>query len=52
MKCDYCGKFVSYKDIEDGKVVSQMVTPDSYFTKEEYETICKSCVNQRREYEV
>jgi len=42
-RCDYCGRFISIKDLEEGKAHTYMITPDSYFTKEEYETICKNC---------
>ena len=43
IKCDYCGRFVSYKDLDEGKAYRIMVTPDSHFTKEDYETVCKKC---------
>jgi len=46
IKCDYCGKFISYKDLDEGKAYSIMTTPDSYLTKEEYETICSKCRNK------
>ena len=39
-KCDVCGRFISYADIESGKAVRQLVTPDSDFSVEEYETLC------------
>lgn len=42
-RCEYCGKFVSFKDIEEGKVVHKLLYPDSQFTKETYETYHKSC---------
>jgi hypothetical protein len=39
-RCDVCGKFISFDDIATGKAVRKMVTPDSEFTDEEYETLC------------
>lgn len=42
-RCDECGRFVSMKDIESGEAIRQMVTPDSEFTSEEYETVCRAC---------
>ena len=43
LTCDVCGQFVSYSDIESGKAVRTMITPDSEFTSEEYETLCRNC---------
>lgn len=40
-RCDDCGKFISYKDFDEGKAVRVLLTPDSEFTREEYETLCK-----------
>ena len=46
IKCDFCGCFISYKDLDEGKAISHMIIPDSYLTKEEYETICSKCRNK------
>ena len=46
IKCDFCGRFISIKDLEEGKATIRMVTPDSHFTKEEYENCCKKCKNK------
>jgi hypothetical protein len=43
IRCDFCGRYISYKDMEIGKAVFYMVTPDSHFTCEKFETICRSC---------
>ena len=43
IKCDFCGRFISIKDLDEGKAYIKMVTPDSHFTKEEYEICCKNC---------
>lgn len=40
MKCDYCGQFFSYKDVEKGKAIWRMVLPDSDLTVETWEGIC------------
>jgi hypothetical protein len=37
-RCDDCGQFVSMHTM-----IRDMVTPDSEFTKEEYETFCLPC---------
>jgi len=42
-RCDICGRFISIKDLDAGKAYSVMSTPDSHFTVEKFETICKKC---------
>ena len=42
-RCDFCGRFIAIKDLDEGTAYTCMITPDSHFTKEEYETVCKSC---------
>ena len=49
IRCDICGCFISYKDIDEGKAILQMITLDSHFSKEEYETICKKCRKSEEE---
>ena len=39
-KCDVCGKFISMEDFSTGKATRTMVTPDSEFSTEDYETLC------------
>jgi hypothetical protein len=41
MKCDVCGRFISLQDLERGLAIRRFVTPDSHFTPEEYETLCR-----------
>lgn len=40
MRCDQCGRFISYKDIESGKAIWRMILPDSEFSKETWEGLC------------
>lgn len=40
-KCDVCGRFISYRDIESGKARHRLITPDSHLTSEEWETTCR-----------
>lgn len=42
-KCVVCGRYVSYADLDSGAAKINMVTPDSYYTREEYETLCRKC---------
>lgn len=49
MKCSSCGKFVSYRSIEEGST-SQIYTPDSEYSVEELETICKECRDKDEEF--
>ena len=39
-KCDVCGKFISMENFYTGKATRTMVTPDSEFSTEDYETLC------------
>ncbi len=43
LRCDICGQFISNADIKQGRALRQMVTPDSQFTHEDYETLCEKC---------
>ncbi len=40
-RCDICGRFISLEDFDSGKANRRMVTPDTAFTCEDYETLCK-----------
>lgn len=42
IRCDVCGRFISIADLEKGFATRQLITPDSYFSREEYETLCIS----------
>lgn len=42
-RCSYCGKFISYKDIEEGIATYKMISPDSALSLEEFEGCCKKC---------
>ena len=39
-RCDICGQFISIKDFESGLAIRQLLTPDSDYSSEEYETLC------------
>ena len=43
-RCDCCGKFIPFKDFEDETAMREMVTPDTYFTSETYQTLCAKCL--------
>ena len=45
-RCDNCGKFIAYADFGNG-AARRLVTPDSEFSREEYETLCKKCSQAR-----
>lgn len=40
-RCDICGRFISFSDIENGLAVRELDTPDTHFTPEAYETLCR-----------
>ncbi len=41
MRCDECGRFVSYNDILHDKAERVLIEPDSHFGPELYRTLCK-----------
>jgi hypothetical protein len=43
IKCTWCGRFISYEDLRSGKATHFMVTPDSDYSCEEWESNCKKC---------
>ena len=40
-KCDVCGRFIPLADLADGGAIHIMVEPDSHFSTERYETLCR-----------
>lgn len=42
-RCDYCGRFISYKDIHEGLATFKMISCDSAYSSEAYEGCCKKC---------
>ena len=43
IKCDVCGRFVGYAELDSGEATHRMVTPDSDLSFETFETICRRC---------
>lgn len=48
-KCDVCGKFISYDDF-DKVATRRLLTPDSYFSREIYETLCREHSDYLRDF--
>jgi hypothetical protein len=48
MKCIYCGRFVSYADLNAERAFNKMVTPDSLFGPEEWECYHVACREKER----
>jgi len=42
-RCDVCGRFIALKEFEEGTAMRNLLTPDSYLTNEEWETIHFRC---------
>jgi acetyl-CoA carboxylase beta subunit len=40
-KCDVCGRIISYADIQSGKAIHNMKTPDSEVSFETWENLCR-----------
>jgi hypothetical protein len=47
--CDVCRKFISLKSLEAGRATHVLLTPDSEFTKETFESICEKCLRKDKE---
>ena len=43
IRCVKCGKYVSYRDIENCDAYRELATPDSDYSIEIYETFCAKC---------
>jgi hypothetical protein len=46
IKCDWCGRFISYSDLADGKAWNHMRTPDSPISSETFESKCERCIQK------
>lgn len=40
-RCDECGRFISYDDLASGHATHKIVLPESVYTNETWETLCK-----------
>lgn len=49
-KCDECGQFISISSFESGNASRKLTTPDSHFSKEEYETLCEKHKKENDEH--
>jgi hypothetical protein len=43
LKCDDCGRFIPYADLENGGATHVLIYPDSLYTCETWETVCSRC---------
>ena len=41
LRCDACGRFIPWQDLDDGTASRTLITPDSDYSKETYETLCR-----------
>lgn len=46
IKCDVCGKFIAVDDLIEQKASHYLLTPDSEFTTEDYESYHNSCLKK------
>lgn len=42
-RCDVCGKFISYADLDSGVATHSMVEPDSILSRESWKNLCRVC---------
>lgn len=50
IKCDICGKFIPYQDLESGKAIHIMLAPDSDVSSETWDSRCKDCYDPYQAY--
>ena len=48
IRCNYCGKFISYQDIINEKAIHQIEPPLTEFSDERYESVCNKCLNKHQ----
>lgn len=48
IKCDWCGQFISYMDLDSNKAYNKMITPYSDISFEEMESKCKKCIENEK----
>lgn len=41
-RCDICGRFIAIDDFISGRATCKMISPDSDYSCEDYETLCKN----------
>ena len=46
--CDFCGKFIAIDELAEQTATHLLLTPDSEFTKEEYESYHNACLRNSR----
>jgi hypothetical protein len=51
IRCDECGQFVKYADIESGTAIFEEVVPDNSFLLGYWRTKCAKCAKRYREHE-
>lgn len=40
IRCDECGKFIAYKDLDSGAAICHLISYDTEYSREEYEALC------------
>ena len=48
-RCDVCGRFISHADFDSNRALRQLLTPDTYFSIEAYETLCPRCYEKEKQ---
>ena len=43
IRCDECGKFIAIEELIEGRASHHLLTPDSDWSKEEFESLCAVC---------
>lgn len=48
LQCDVCGRFIAWRDLDpdEGEARRTLLTPDSDYSTETYETLCARCASK------
>lgn len=47
-KCSTCGRFIGFKDLDDGSATIEMITPDSDLSEEIFGFTCSKCLSESK----
>jgi hypothetical protein len=47
-RCDDCGHFISYADLDGNRAQRKLLCPDSAYTWETWETVCAKCAQKEK----
>lgn len=49
-RCDVCKQFIGFRDLNSGEAVIRLLTFDTEYTRETWETLCKRHAESKRRH--